>query len=146
MIIGEAPGRKEDLTGKPFVGRAGEILNAVLEKAGFNRNDIFITSVVKCRPPDNRMPTEKEQRMCLETHGHHQIHAIGPDIICLFGRVATGAFLGKGRMADIHGKGIKKDGRLFFPTYHPAAAARNPAWHKSLLRDMQQLHHLLHKS
>jgi uracil-DNA glycosylase family 4 len=143
MLIGEAPGREEDLTGRPFVGVSGKLLDSVLREAGLKRDDLFITSVVKCRPPRNRMPRKSEQKTCMEAHTRRQIQMIRPRIICLLGGVASKALLGIERIAETRGKIIRKGEGAFFVTYHPAAARRNPKWHQSFLKDMKKLRRLV---
>jgi uracil-DNA glycosylase family 4 len=121
MMVGEAPGREEDLTGKPFVGRAGRLLDVALAEAGLKRSEVFITSVIKCRPPDNRKPKRYEIEAChpyLET----QMKMLGPRIVCLMGNVATQAVLGIQGVTSLRGR-ILQD--RFLVTYHPAAVLRN---------------------
>jgi uracil-DNA glycosylase family 4 len=143
MFIGEAPGREEDSQGRPFVGRSGRILDEILRRAGLSRDTFFITSVVKCRPPDNRMPKRSEQETCFHAHGQRQIQIIQPKIICLLGGVAAKALLGIERISEKRGKIFEKGGYRFFPTYHPAAAGRSRAWHQALSRDMKRLRELV---
>ena len=143
MLIGEAPGREEDFQGRPFVGRSGKVLDEILKEAGLPRDTLFITSVVKCRPPNNRVPKGSEQETCLRAHGQRQIQIIQPKIICLLGGVAAGALLGIKRVSEKRGKISEKAGYRFFPTYHPAAAGRSRTWHQALSRDMKRLRELL---
>ena len=121
MIIGEAPGRNEDEQGRPFVGLAGKILNKLLEKNNINRKDVFITNVVKCRPPQNRVPTEAEAKICIKLFLGKQIKAINPKLIILLGKTAVGNFL-EFPFKDVRGKFIKSGKYIFFPVYHPSAA------------------------
>jgi uracil-DNA glycosylase family 4 len=139
MLIGEAPGREEDLQGRPFVGRSGRILDEILAEAGFRRKELFITSVVKCRPPNNRMPKNLEQETCLSSHTRRQMQIISPKIICLLGGVAAKALLGITRVSEKRGHIFEKEGYRFFLTYHPAAAGRSRAWYQGLSQDMKQL-------
>lgn len=143
ILIGEAPGREEDRTGRPFTGVSGRTLDQVLDEAGWKRKEIFITSVVKCRPPQNRIPRKDEQNTCVRAHLRRQIEVIKPKIVCLLGGVAGRAFLEIGRIADSRGKLIRRGQISFFLTYHPAAARRNPAWYQSFLHDMTKLHAFL---
>ena len=136
MLIGEGPGREEDLTGKPFVGRSGKLLTEVLLDAGMNREDVFITSVVKCRPPKNRNPKSAEFSICIQAHLNRQIAVLNPKVIVLLGGVAAKAILGEKNVSEIRGRSLNRDGRVFFPTYHPAAALRNPKWKKDLISDL----------
>jgi uracil-DNA glycosylase family 4 len=143
MLIGEAPGREEDFQGRPFVGRSGKILDEILRQAGLPRDTLFITSVVKCRPPDNRTPMRSEQETCFRAHGQRQIQIIQPKVICLLGGVAAKTLLGIERVSEKRGKISEKGGYRFFPTYHPAAAGRSRTWHQALSRDMKRLRELL---
>lgn len=126
MFIGEAPGRVESETGRPFVGRAGTLLTGLIELIGLNRRDVFITSIVKHRPPKNRKPTQSEIDACLP-YLQEQIKNIKPRIIVLLGTTALYAVLGKeiGKITDIHGRTIRRDTLTYFPTYHPAAGLRS---------------------
>jgi DNA polymerase len=143
MLIGEAPGREEDLQGRPFVGRSGKLLDGILKEAGLERDRLFITSVVKCRPPHNRVPKRSEQEICLGSHTQRQIQVIQPKMICLLGGVAAAALLGIGRISEKRGRICKKAGYRFFPTYHPAAAGRNRSWYQALCEDMKRLREVL---
>jgi DNA polymerase len=125
------------------VGRSGRILDEVVAEAGFLRQDLFITSVVKCRPPNNRVPKNVEQQTCLSCHTQHQIQIISPKIICLLGGVAAKAFLGIERISEKRGNLFEKEAYRFFPTFHPAAAGRNRTWYQGLCQDMKRLHELL---
>ncbi|WP_456474563.1 uracil-DNA glycosylase [Candidatus Pyrohabitans sp.] len=130
MLVGEAPGREEDATGKPFVGRAGRLLTQVLNQASLTREEVFITSVIKCRPPNNRRPRKKEIKACLP-HLRRQIEVINPHVILLLGGVAGEALLGIKKVGETRGKPIRR-GRIYLVTYHPAA----------ILRNINLLHHL----
>jgi DNA polymerase len=121
MLIGEAPGREEDLTGTPFVGRAGRLLDAALEQAGLERSKVFITSVIKCRPPQNRKPKKNEIDQC-RRYLESQIEIIHPKIICLMGNTAAQAVLGRQGIADLRGIILQK---RYLVTFHPAAVLRN---------------------
>lgn len=139
MFIGEAPGRDEDLQGEPFVGRAGQLLNKIIESIGFGRKDVYIGNILKCRPPNNRDPLPEEVDVC-EPYLHRQIDLINPAVICALGRIAaqtllrTRATLGKLR-ENIH----TYQGRPLIVTYHPAALLRNPNWKKPAWEDVQLL-------
>jgi DNA polymerase len=123
MLVGEAPGQEEDLQGRPFVGAAGKLLSQLLSSIGLRREDIYITNIVKCRPPDNRPPRAGEISACSE-YLERQIRIINPKIICPMGNVALKQFLGKDfSISKVHGQCNKsKEGRVVFPLYHPAAA------------------------
>jgi DNA polymerase len=121
MLIGEAPGKDEDLTGRPFVGRAGRLLDEALSVAGLDRRDVFITSAVKCRPPENKMPKASEIEACYP-YLQAQIAALEPEVVCLMGNVASKAVLAKKGVATLRGKIYEN---RFLVTYHPAAVLRN---------------------
>jgi DNA polymerase len=143
MLVGEAPGREEDLQGRPFVGASGKVLDRILVAAGLHREEMFITSVVKCRPPENRIPTKIEQQTCIHAHLMRQMVTIAPDVVILAGGVATKALTQLEGILSHRGKLTKRGGDLFFPTYHPAAARRNPLWYGRLLRDLKKLRKIL---
>ncbi len=142
MLVGEAPGKEEDIQGRPFVGRSGRLLDESLKQVGLRRNDLFITSVVKCRPPKNRIPSTWEWERCIQAHLRRQIDVINPAIICLLGGIATKALLGMDRLSEGRGRIFRRENRIFFPTYHPAAAGRNRSWHRVFSEDMVRLHGL----
>lgn len=124
MIIGEAPGKTEDSQGKPFVGMAGKVLRNSLEKSGIDPRDIFITNIVKCRPPGNRVPRDEEKRACVG-YLERQIYLIAPKIICVLGNSAYSFLLnGKSVLTD-HGKIKIKNNIRYFITIHPAATLYN---------------------
>jgi uracil-DNA glycosylase family 4 len=137
MIIGEAPGREEDLSGRPFCGRAGKLLSQLLKENGFERERIFITSVVKHRPPKNRQPKRLEVSAC-RTWWEKQIEIIKPRLIILLGRVATGTVLGKEAWAR-RGRMFSQNSQKYFVTYHPAAGLRFPKIKKILEKDFKKL-------
>lgn len=124
MFVGEAPGRSEDLKGEPFVGAAGKRLTELLEKNGITRESVYITNVVKCRPPNNRVPTQLERQTCKE-YLENEIRLVNPKIICVMGNTASNSVLGQGEITKNRGKIIQKDGRVFFLTFHPAATIYN---------------------
>lgn len=125
VIIGEAPGRNEDKQGKPFVGAAGKILNSVLEKSGIDRKDVYITNIVKCRPPENRVPRKDEVEAC-SPYLKKQLEVIDPLFIVLLGKTASETYLDrKVSMGDEHGKVFEHEGRKVLITYHPAAIIYN---------------------
>ena len=138
MFIGEAPGRNEDEKGRPFVGMAGKILDETLTKVGVIRSRVYITNVVKCRPPGNRVPTEEERRTC-KNYLEREISIISPKIICILGRTAYQSLLGGSSILGNHGKFIQKDNRLYFLTVHPAAIIYNNKLRKVLEEDMETL-------
>jgi len=136
MLVGEAPGRSEDEQGRPFVGPAGKKLDEALRKAGVERREVFITSVVKCRPPGNREPKPEEVAAC-RGYLERQVEAVGPKAIVLLGRVAYSAFTGKkGRMK----RGLigELGGAKLYATYHPAVALHGrPSWLKVIVEDIK---------
>jgi len=125
MFIGEAPGRSEDQQGRPFVGAAGKLLTEALQEAGLSREDVFITNIVKCRPPNNRVPKEEERNAC-RPYLERQIALINPKIICILGRTAYESLLEGGSITSNRGRLVKHDKRFYFLTVHPAAIIYNP--------------------
>jgi uracil-DNA glycosylase len=139
MIIGEAPGRDEDLQGMPFVGRAGQLLTKILESIGFNREDVFIGNICKCRPPENRPPETGEVDKC-EPYLKKQIELINPAFILSLGLTSINTLLKtKNKMADIRGQVLDYHGKKLLVTYHPAALLRNPNWKRFVWEDMKNL-------
>ncbi|MFH1682817.1 MAG: uracil-DNA glycosylase [Candidatus Woesearchaeota archaeon] len=138
MIVGEAPGAEEDRLGIPFVGRAGKLLDELLATNGFNREDIFITNSVRCRPPKNRDPDKQELKACKHWLDE-QISVIKPDLIIILGRIALKNLLGKDKISDIHGEIIFQDQQKYFVTYHPSAGIRMVKWKKLLEEDFEKL-------
>lgn len=138
LFIGEAPGRNEDLKGEPFVGSAGKILSEVLESAGLSRDDIYITNVVKCRPPNNRIPLQEEKDACSQ-YLAKELEIIKPKIICIMGNTAYGSLLNGNSITKNRGKIIEKDGQKYFLTIHPAAVIYNQELKSVLKDDMKTL-------
>jgi uracil-DNA glycosylase len=138
MLIGEGPGFYENEQGRPFVGAAGNFLNELLEKAGVSRNDVFITNVVKCRPPGNRDPLPEELSAC-NTFLETQIDAINPLVIVTLGRYSMAKFLSNVRISEVHGQPAWVRGRLIVPMFHPAAALHQPSLKTSVERDFSRL-------
>lgn len=137
MLLGEAPGRIEDRTGRPFVGPAGRMLDKALSGAGLRREEVFITSVVKCRPPENREPEGDEIDAC-RRYLERQVDALRPRVIVLLGRVACAAITGrKGRIQ--RGPAGRYRGASLFATYHPAVALHGrPRWLEALSSDLRE--------
>jgi uracil-DNA glycosylase family 4 len=125
MLVGEAPGAKEDELGRPFVGRSGDLLTELLNKIGLSRDEVFITSVLKSRPPNNRTPTRAEIEVCMP-YLNRQFEIINPQLIVLLGGVAVSALIGLSKLSEAHGRFYEANNRTFFITYHPAAALRFP--------------------
>jgi uracil-DNA glycosylase family 4 len=138
MIVGEAPGASEDKQGRPFVGRAGKLLDELLAEAGLGRSDVYITNVVKARPPGNRDPRADEV-------AHHmpwleaQLALIQPRLIVPLGRHALAHFSDSAKISDVHGTEITERGRTLFPLYHPAAALHNQSLRGTLFEDARAL-------
>lgn len=144
MFVGEAPGFHEDKQGKPFVGAAGRYLNELLEKNGLRREDVYITNIVKCRPPNNRDPLPDEIQAC-EPYLDRQIALINPRIIVTLGRFAMQHFFPGASISRIHGQPQERDGRIFFPIFHPAAGLYQPKWKPLLEEDFHKLADLLRR-
>ncbi|HUT74512.1 MAG TPA: uracil-DNA glycosylase [Armatimonadota bacterium] len=139
VFIGEAPGRAEDESGRPFQGMAGREFDQLLRRAGLRREDIFVTGVNKCRPPGNRRPRRDEMDACRRAHLDRQLAAIAPRLVVLMGGVAVEAMLGRPRLRGVLGRVVERDGRRYFVTYHPAAAMRFPAAGRSARRHFARL-------
>ena len=140
MLVGEAPGEAEDASGRPFVGRAGRFLDELLAEVGLERAALYLTSSVKCRPPDNREPRQDELQTCTEHWLRLQIERVDPGIIVLLGRVAIRALLGEKRpLVEVHGLVVERAGRRFLLTYHPAAGMRFPAVRARMVADLDAL-------
>lgn len=138
MFIGEAPGAKEDELGRPFVGRSGILLISMIEKIGLSREEVFITSILKSRPPKNRTPNRTEINACLP-HLERQLDLICPDVAVLLGGVAISTIIGPWKVADAHGRFYNGNAQTYFMTYHPAAALRFPSLKKTMEEDFERL-------
>jgi DNA polymerase len=138
MLIGEGPGFYENEQGRPFVGAAGKFLDELLEKAGVSRQMVFITNVVKCRPPGNRDPLPDELAAC-SAYLDRQIEAINPLIIVTLGRYSMAKFLPNVRISEVHGQPAWVRGHLIVPMFHPAAALHQPSLKTSVERDFTRL-------
>ncbi len=142
MFVGEAPGREEDKSGRPFVGRSGKYLTKLIEQAGFKRKNVFITSIIKTRPLNNRKPTPKEIKICLPWL-LRQIEIINPKLVIMLGSSAAHALLGDGsNILKNHGKIFIRQKRKFFLTLHPAAALRFVKFKKIIEQDFRKLKHV----
>ena len=130
LFIGEGPGFHEDRQGRPFVGPAGQFLEELLESINLRRSDVFITNVVKCRPPNNRDPLPEEIAACNE-YLDRQIAALKPRVIVTLGRFSMAKFFGSEKISAIHGRARKKDGYICIAMYHPAAGL-----HQNSLKDV----------
>lgn len=133
MLIGEGPGAQEDELGRPFVGRAGQLLDRILQAAGFCREGVYIANVVKCRPPGNRAPTPEERLTCLPNL-YAQVRLIKPRILVLMGATALQSIVdSRARITHLRGQWLHHGGYAIMPTFHPAALLRDetkkrPAW------------------
>lgn len=145
MCIGEGPGYYENEQGRPFVGAAGNLLNELLKKGGLSRAEVFITNVVKCRPPGNRDPLPEELAMCGD-YLTRQIAAINPLVIVTLGRFSMQRFLPLERISQVHGQAVQQGSRLIVPMYHPAAALHQPGLKSTLERDFASLSEHLQKA
>jgi len=147
MLIGEAPGKKEDEIGVPFVGSAGKFLDEMLATINLKRENIYIANVVKCRPPENRDPLPEEVETCwawLEK----QIEIIDPKLIVTLGRHSLGRFFPLMKISEVHGKAFRRDfpvigSRVFFALYHPAAALYNGSMRETLIKDFKKIPKIL---
>ncbi len=142
IFVGEAPGRNEDINGEPFVGIAGQRLTLALEGAGISRESIYITNVVKCRPPNNRVPTISERNTCHD-YLQKEISIIKPKIICILGNTAFNSILGGSEITKYRGKIVKKDKQFYFLTIHPAATIYNQELITVLKEDIIKLFDLI---
>jgi len=138
MFIGEGPGFHENEQGRPFVGAAGQFLEELLASVGLKRRQVFITNVVKCRPPANRDPQIEELLACSE-YLERQIQAINPKVIITLGRYSMARFLPNARISEMHGQAVSVRGRLVVPMYHPAAALHQPALRPIVVADFAKL-------
>ena len=142
LLIGEAPGRDEDLKGEPFVGRAGQLLTKILEAIKLKREEVYIANILKCRPPNNRDP-EEEEIICCIPHLNAQIKLIKPKIILALGRISAYNLLNtKMAMKDMRGKLFDYKGIKVVVTYHPAALLRNPNLKRETWEDVQYVRKL----
>jgi uracil-DNA glycosylase family 4 len=142
VIIGEGPGRSEDVEGRPFVGAAGRELERLLKNAGLRREDVFITNVVKCRPPDNRRPTSDEADAC-DPYLQRQLDLIRPKVVVLLGDSALKRFLPGESLGKAHGKLFDKELFALFATYHPAAMMYNRSLESVVYEDFKTLEKIL---
>lgn len=136
MLVGEAPGFHEDQQGRPFVGAAGQFLEELLESIGLQREDVFITNVIKCRPPGNRDPLPQELSAC-EPYLDRQIELIEPTVVVTLGRFSMARAFPEARISRIHGEPRKVEGIVYYPMYHPAAALHRPSLRGTVEEDMR---------
>jgi uracil-DNA glycosylase family 4 len=145
LIIGEGPGFNEDQQGLPFIGRSGKLLDELLAAIPLSREDVFITNVVKCRPPYNRDPLPEEVAAC-RPYLEHQMELLDPKVVVTLGRVSMLRFHPKGKISEDHGKILEWKGRILLPLYHPAAGLRNPAIKRDLQQDILKLSEALRQA
>jgi uracil-DNA glycosylase len=139
MLIGEGPGADEDRLGAPFVGAAGQLLNRILDAAGFGQDELYITNVVKCRPPGNRLPVDSEVKQCLP-YLKDQIELVNPAVIVCLGAVAARTLIdSSASITRIRGHWIMIDGRRYMPTFHPAALLRDAGKKRPVWQDFQEI-------
>jgi len=142
IFVGEAPGKNEDKNGEPFIGIAGKKLSIALEGAGISREEVYITNIVKCRPPKNRVPTTVERGTCQE-YLKQEIAIIKPKIICVLGNTAFNSLLGGSEITKFRGKLVRKENQLYFLTVHPAATIYNQKLITVLKKDIVKLFGLI---
>lgn len=144
MFIGEAPGFHEDRLGRPFVGAAGQKLDELLERVGLKRANVYITNVVKCRPPANRDPEPDEIEAC-RPYLDKQIELIRPRLIVTLGRFSMARYFPGASISRIHGQPKRVGSVIYYPVFHPAAALHQPKWLTALEEDMAKIPDLLAK-
>jgi len=140
FLIGEAPGRDEDIIGRPFIGKSGQLLDKILEACGFNREEhVFISNIIRCRPPGNRIPSEQEAKTCMP-YLFRQINLVNPEILVLLGSTALKYMFGQDKkITRIHGTWLNWNNRLAMPVYHPAALLRNPSLKRDAWEDYKRI-------
>jgi DNA polymerase len=142
MVIGEAPGADEDAQGEPFVGKAGQLLNKILEAIGFKREDVYICNILKCRPPGNRKPLAEEVDLCIP-YLRKQIALVKPKVILALGLTAAENLLATTEsLGRLRGRILQYEGTPLMVTYHPAALLRNPNWKRPAWEDVQAVRKL----
>jgi uracil-DNA glycosylase len=145
MIVGEAPGFNEDRQGEPFVGAAGKLLDTLLARIGLSRTDVYITNVLKCRPPMNRDPMPNEAEAC-SPYLARQLALIKPKVVLILGRHALERLMpGQGSISRVHGSLVMKGEVAYVPLFHPAAALHNGALVADLERDFDSVKRYLEK-
>ena len=139
MFVGEAPGQQEDLQGMPFVGAAGQLLDAYLTACGMSLDDVYICNILKCRPPNNRDPLPEEEDACME-HLRQQVRIVRPKIIVCLGRIAAKRMIDPDfRITTDHGKWYEKGAFRMMAVYHPSALLRDPSKREDMLKDMMEI-------
>jgi len=145
MFIGEGPGFNEDKQGLPFVGQSGKYLETLLKLINLKREDVFITNVVKCRPPENRDPLPIEISTCVPTYLEPQVALIDPLMIVTLGRFSMARYFPNGKITQIHGQAKIEGGRAYYPLFHPAAVLRDPGKQSQMEADFRQIPDVLAK-
>jgi len=145
MFIGEGPGFHENEQGRPFVGAAGNFLEELLASIGMKRDQVYITNIVKCRPPGNRDPRLPEITECSK-YLERQIEAINPRVIVTLGRFSMARFIPEARISTVHGRARTVNGRLVVPMYHPAAALHQPALRRVVEEDFSRLPEMIERA
>lgn len=144
MFIGEAPGRKEDQSGRPFIGAAGKLLELMLESIGMKREDVYITSIIKHRPPNNRDPKPQEILACAG-YLKEQLSLIQPRLIVTLGRHALNHFFPDAKISEVHGQTMQYGKQSLLPIYHPASALYDPRLRQVLFQDIQTVTEIIAK-
>ncbi len=144
VFIGEAPGKNEDIQGVPFVGAAGKFLNEMLQTIGLNREDIYITNIVKYRPPNNRDPLSEEKEIFLP-YLESQLEVIQPILVITLGRHSLNCFLPDLQISNVHGEPKRYKGRVYLPLFHPAAALYNGGMRQTLMDDFARIPNIVEK-
>ena len=143
MFVGEAPGEKEDLSGVPFVGAAGKLLDKYLEAVGIERDSVYIANILKCRPPKNRDPLPAEQDKCIG-YLREQVRLIRPKIIVCLGRIAAMRLISPDyKITKEHGEFVEKNGFTMTAVFHPAALLRDPRKKEDMYNDMKKIKEFL---
>jgi uracil-DNA glycosylase family 4 len=142
MFIGEGPGFHENEQGRPFVGAAGKYLDELLASINMKRSDVFITNVVKCRPPGNRDPLPDELEACND-YLERQVQAINPKVVVTLGRFSMAHYLPNAKISSVHGQATKVKGRLVIAMYHPAAALHQQSLKPTIEKDFARLPELI---
>lgn len=145
IFIGEGPGKKEDESGVPFCGASGKFLDQLLDSINLSREDVFITNIVKCRPPQNRDPLPSEKQICAQTYLDEQTAIIKPKLIITLGRHSMGYFLPGLKISEVHGQPIKRDNQNYLALYHPAVALYNAGMRGTLFEDFAKIPLILKK-
>ncbi|MBI2847421.1 MAG: uracil-DNA glycosylase [Chloroflexi bacterium] len=142
VFIGEAPGFNEDQQGRPFVGAAGQFLEELLSSIGLHRKDVYITNVIKCRPPENRDPLPGEIEAC-RSWLDKQLELLCPKLVVTLGRYSMAHFFPKENISKVHGKARKRDSIIYYAMYHPAAALHQPSLRNTIIEDMKKIPEIL---